>query len=176
MNIKLNNMVKASLFVALGLIFPYIFHLTGMAGTIFLPMHIPVLLCGFILGSRYGLIIGTLIPFLNSIITGNPPIYPIGISMIFELATYGFVAGFLYKKRCINIFISLIVSMILGRVVSGIANYILLLASNGRSFVLEVFLVAAIVKPIVGVVIQLIFIPILVKALERDEEMKTLNG
>ncbi|MGH4121893.1 MAG: ECF transporter S component [Clostridium sp.] len=175
MFVKTNDMVKASLFLALGLILPYIFHLTGMAGRVFLPMHIPVLLCGFILGSRYGLIIGFITPFLNSVLTGMPPIYPTGVSMALELATYGFVAGFLYKKKENNIFISLILSMILGRFVSGATNY-LLLTVGGKSFVLNMFLTSAFVTSIAGIGIQLVLIPIVVKALENTKGMKTLNG
>lgn len=175
MNVKTNNMVKASLFLALGLIFPYIFHLTGISGKVFLPMHIPVLLCGFILGPRYGLIIGFITPLLNSIITGMPPIYPTGVSMALELATYGFVGGFLYKQKNVNIFISLILSMILGRFISGFANYILL-TIGGKSFVLKMFLTTAFVKSVPGVLVQLILIPIVVKALDNTKEMTNLNG
>lgn len=175
MHVKTNDMVKASLFLALGLILPYIFHLTGMAGLVFLPMHIPVLLCGFILGSRYGLIIGFITPILNSVLTGMPPLYPTGVSMALELAIYGLVAGFLYKKKHINIFISLILSMLLGRVVSGVANYIMLTV-GGKSFVLKMFLTSAFVTSIAGIVIQLILIPIVVKALENKKGMIILNG
>jgi uncharacterized membrane protein len=174
MKVKTNNMVKASLFLALGLIFPYIFHLTGMMGTMFLPMHIPVLLCGLILGSRYGLIIGLITPFLNSVLTGMPPMYPTGISMALELATYGFVAGFLYKKNDSNVFISLIGAMILGRFVSGVANFILL-TIGGKSFVFKMFLTSSFVTCIPGIVIQLILIPIVIKVLENTKGMKTLN-
>jgi len=175
MRVKTSEMVKASLFLALGLIFPYIFHLTGMAGPIFLPMHIPVLLCACILGAEYGLIIGVITPFLNSVLTGMPPIYPTGISMVLELATYGFVAGVLYKKKNINIFISLILSMILGRFVSGAANYILLTV-GGKGFVLKMFLTSSFVTAVPGIIIQLIMIPIIVKVLENTKGMKTING
>ncbi|WDC85416.1 hypothetical protein PL321_08825 [Caloramator sp. mosi_1] len=61
-----------------------------------------------------------------------PPIYPVAVAMAFELATYGFVSGYLYKRRKINLFVSLIVAMFLGRLVSGIANYILL-TSMGKN-------------------------------------------
>jgi thiamine transporter ThiT len=83
MNIKTKDLVKAALFLALGIILPYIFHMEGgMGGQMFLPMHIPVLLCGFILGERYGLLVGILTPVLNSVITGMPPIYPVALAMM----------------------------------------------------------------------------------------------
>lgn len=166
MNTKTNDMVKASLFLALGLIVPYIFHVTGIPGTVFLPMHIPVLLCGFILGSKYGIVIGFITPFLNSLLSGMPPMYP-AISMAFELATYGFVAGYFYKKKEANIYVSLIISMLLGRVVSGVANYILL-TTGGKSYAFKIFLTSAFVKPVWGIIIQIVLIPIIVKALENN--------
>lgn len=161
-----NTLVKAGLFLALGIIITYIFHVTGIPGTVFLPMHIPVLLCGFILGSRYGLIIGILTPLLNSIFTGMPPMYPVAISMALELGAYGFFAGLLYKEKRQNIYVALISSMLLGRVIAGIANFLLLTAKGG-SFALAGFLTSAFVTAFCGIVIQLVLIPFLVKALEK---------
>lgn len=175
MKFKTNDMVKASIFLALGLILPYFFHLMGMAGTVFLPMHIPVLLCGFILGSRYGLIVGLVTPLLSSVLTGMPPIYPIGISMCLELAMYGFISGFLYKEKGLNIFIALIIAMLAGRAVSGVANYALF-TMGGKPFVFKMFLTGSFVKGMWGILIQLIFIPIIMKALEKTNKGRALNG
>ncbi|WDC85415.1 hypothetical protein PL321_08820 [Caloramator sp. mosi_1] len=61
--VKDKKLVLASLFLALGLLIPSIFHMSGLPGNVFLPMHIPVLLCGFILGERYGALIGFITPF-----------------------------------------------------------------------------------------------------------------
>ncbi|RKD22183.1 Protein of unknown function [Caminicella sporogenes DSM 14501] len=163
---KTNELVKASLFLSLGLILPYAFHATGMAGPIFLPMHIPVLLCGFVLGERYGVMIGFITPFLNSFLTGMPPLYPVAISMGFELATYGFITGYLYKNKRVNVYISLIIAMIIGRFISGIANY-LLLTLGGKVFVFKMFLMSAFIKSIWGILIQIVFIPIIIKAIEK---------
>ena len=70
-----------------------------------LPMHIPVMLCGLICGAEYGFAVGAVLPFLRSVTVGMPPLYPNSIWMAAELATYGFVIGFLYfshKKRNIS--------------------------------------------------------------------------
>lgn len=168
MNFKTKDIVRAGIFLAFGLLIPYIFHLTGIAGMIFLPMHIPVLLCGFILGPKLGLIIGFITPLLNAVLTGMPPIYPTGISMAFELATYGLVAGWLYKSRKMNIFISLIAAMLLGRVMSGAINYILL-GFIGKKYMLEMFLTSAFVKAIWGIIIQIVVIPLIVKAVDKTK-------
>lgn len=172
MNTK--SLVKGSVFLALGLIIPYIFHSTGIPGTIFLPMHIPVLLCGFILGKKYGLLIGAITPFLNSVISGMPPIYPVAISMGFELATYGFLSGYLFKDKEYSIYTSLISAMIVGRFVSGISNY-LLLSLGGKPYVLGMFLGGAFIKPIWGILIQLALIPAIVKGLENSGMVVNIN-
>ncbi|WDU82887.1 ECF transporter S component [Caloramator sp. Dgby_cultured_2] len=89
-------------------------------------MHIPVLLAGFILGSKYGLMIGFICPLLNSVLTGMPPLFPVALGMAFELATYGFISGYLYKDKKANVFVSLVSAMIAGRFILAIANIILL--------------------------------------------------
>lgn len=175
MKFTTKDMVKASIFLALGLLIPYVFHLTGLPGPIFLPMHIPVLLCGFLMGPQYGLMIGFITPLLNAFLTGMPPLYPVGISMAFELATYGFTAGWLYKNRRMNVFVSLIAAMLLGRVIAGTANYIIL-GFAGKKYVFQMFLMSAFVKAIWGIIIQLALIPVTVKAIEKWEGKVSLNG
>ena len=176
MNEKTKDLVWAALFLAIGIIIPYIFHATSLPGQIFLPMHIPVLLCGVILGKRYGLIIGILLPFINSVLLGMPPIFPTGVAMAFELATYGVVTGLLYKDKKCNIFISLISAMVIGRVVSGVVNYILLTV-GGNGFVFTAFLTTTFVKAIPGIIIQLILIPVVLKAIEHVKKGQTvING
>lgn len=172
MKIKTKELSRASLFLALGIIIPYVFHIAGgMTGQIFLPMHLPVLLCGFFLGSRYGLIVGILTPFLNSLLTGMPPIYPTGIAMALELGTYGLISGYLYKNKKSNMFISLIAAMLLGRLVSGAANYILL-SMIGKKYMLKVFLASSFITPIWGILIQLILIPFLVKVIDNGKGIR----
>lgn len=176
MNEKTKDLVWAALFLAIGIVIPYIFHATALPGQIFLPMHIPVLLCGVILGKRYGLIIGILLPFINSVLLGMPPIFPTGVAMAFELATYGVITGLLYKDKKCNIFVSLIGAMVIGRVVSGIVNYILLTV-GGNGFVFTAFLTTTFVKAIPGIIIQLILIPVILKAIDHVKKGEAvING
>lgn len=176
MNEKTKKLVWAALFLAIGILIPYIFHIIGLPGQVFLPMHIPVLLCGLILGGKYGLMVGILTPLINSAVLGMPPIYPIGVCMAFELAAYGIATGLLYKNKKCNIFVSLIGAMLIGRVVSGIINYILLTV-GGSGFVLGAFITGAFVKGVWGMAIQLILLPIIVKALEQVKKGQvSLNG
>ena len=158
------NMILSALFIALGVTFPIAFHSLGLAGPIFLPMHIPVLLCGLICGWKYGALVGFTVPLLSSMFTGMPVLFPIGITMCFELCTYGAVAGLLANKK--NIFVSLICSMITGRVVSGIAN-VILLSLSGKGFVLNSFLAGAFITALPGIIVQLILIPVIMMALKK---------
>lgn len=176
MNKKTRDLVWAALFLAIGIVIPYIFHVTSLPGQIFLPMHIPVLLCEVILGKRYGLILGILLPFVNSVLLGMPPIFPTGVAMAFELATYGVLTGLLYKDKKCNIFLSLIVAMVVGRMVSGIANYILLTV-GGNGFVFTAFLTTTFIKAIPGIIIQLILIPVVLRAVDHvKQEEVAING
>ncbi len=95
MNTK--KLTRSGLLIALGIIIPYFFHMFGISGRIFLPMHFPPLLGGFLVGPLYGAVIGAVLPILNSMISGIPQM-PTMAFMIVELAAFGLVAGILYKK------------------------------------------------------------------------------
>ena len=161
---KIKKIATGGVLLALGLVLPQIFHAFGpQSGQILLPMHIPVLLAGLLLGYFYGAFIGILTPLLSFIITGMPPM-PILIFMIFELAAYGLVAGLLSKK--LNVYLSLIIAMVSGRVV-----YALVLIVAGNILGLDVPKVASVLTSVAtalpGIAIQLIFIPVIVLALRR---------
>jgi len=104
---------------------------------------------------------------LNAVLTGMPPIYPTAVAMAFELAAYGWMTGWLYNTKGRNVFASLIIAMLFGRVVSGAANYILL-GFAGEKYVLTMFLMASFVKCIWGIIIQLILIPLIIKTVETE--------
>lgn len=99
MSNQVKQLTLSAFFLALGLVLPFAFHSFGpQAGTVFLPMHIPVLLCGFVCGPAYGALVGMLTPLLSSALTGMPPLMPTGIAMCVELSTYGFLSGWMTKK------------------------------------------------------------------------------
>lgn len=83
-----------ALLLALGVMLPLVFHAFPLGGRIFLPMHIPTFIAGLVLGPIAGLIVGAGSPVLSALVTGRPPVYYM-VPMIFELATYGVVAGLL---------------------------------------------------------------------------------
>ncbi len=163
---KIKNLVGTGLCMALGLILPQLFHAIG-AGPVFLPMHIPILLCGLCFGWEYGLICGLITPFMSSILTGMPPLFPIGVGMMFELAAYGAIAGLLYRKFNLNIYLALIGSMLVGRLVSGIASTFLF-GLAGKAYGFQLFLMGAFVTGLPGIIVQLLIIPFLILALEKS--------
>ena len=117
----MKKMVLSAFFLALGLVMPFITGQIPEIGSMLLPMHIPVLICGFVCGWKYGGLVGFIVPLMRSVIWGMPPIMT-AICMAFELAAYGIVTGFLYKnlpKNKVLLYVELIVAMIVGRVIWG---------------------------------------------------------
>ena len=160
----------AGLCVALGIVLPVAFHSVANAGSIFLPMHIPVLLCGLICGWPYGLACGVLAPLLSSLITGMPPMAFLP-SMLCELAVYGFVSGLLMRyvktgKLLADLYISLVGAMLLGRLVLGLLNAVLFRAGE---YSVALWTTSAFVTALPGIVIQLAVIPVLVFALKKSK-------
>jgi len=162
------SLVASALCIALGVTLPQAFHMIPNAGTVFLPMHIPVLLCGLICGWKYGFFVGMITPALSSLITGMPSaaILP---GMVCELAAYGLVSGLIINhvslgKRVYNLYAALICAMIVGRVFSGVLNSLIFRAGN---YSLIIWLTASFVTALPGIIIQLCAIPCLVLALEK---------
>ena len=161
-NKSLLNIVLSAMFLAIALILPFLTGQIKEFGSMLLPMHIPVMLCGLVCGWQYGLTIGLIAPILRSALFAMPVMFPTAIAMAFELATYGFVIGILFQKarwKCIkSLYRCLIISMVAGRVVWGIVQCILLgLGENG--FTISMFVTGAITKAIPGVILQLMLIP-----------------
>lgn len=159
-------MVLTGLFIAAGILLPIFFHGLGMGGAVFLPMHIPVLLGGLFLGWRPGLVIGLLTPALSCLLTGMPPLLPALPLMTAELSAYGAVAGLCSLKLCWNVYVALIAAMLAGRLAAALvlACFADLL---GIHLTPLAYIAASISHGLVGIVIQLAFIPFIVKKLQQ---------
>lgn len=168
MNYRTNttNLVIGGLLLAIGVIVPSIFHATGIPGNVFSPMHIPVLLGGFLLPPVYALLLGMITPFINSLLTGMPPMFPMVVIMTFELGVYGFVASVLYRKLRVPVLISLVISMIIGRIVAGGVVYALVVFFSQKMDPV-LFVQGAVITGLPGIAIQIILIPILMHAINR---------
>ena len=161
--------------MALGVILPSITGSIKEIGDSLLPLHLVVMLCAVVCGWRYAACIGLMLPFFRSLFFGMPPIYPNAVWMALELATYGFVIGFLFslKKKYsrIYLFFCLITSMIAGRIVWGVAKAVLL-GIAGKPFGIEAFIVGGFVDALPGIILQLILVPLIVELLERRRRKK----
>lgn len=162
---KTTTLIYTALFIALGLLVPQFFHFFGGTGPIFLPMHIPVLLSGFFLGKRAGLLVGLVTPMLSSMLTGMPAV-PILYFMVAELMAYGFMAGYLYKERDLSVIPALLFSMIMGRIILALAVFTLQ-PLLGLTLSPLGYLTGAITSGLPGMLLQLFFIPTIVKLLEK---------
>lgn len=158
------RLTYAALMLALGILIPMVFHTFQISGGIFLPMHIPVLLCGFLCGPQFGALCGLIVPLISSLITGMPPMYPTAVAMACELLVYGLMTGLL-RKKC-NVYLALILSMLAGRAVSGCANLVLM-GLAGKSYTLNIFLTGAFVTALPGIVIQLLLVPLILIVMKK---------
>ncbi len=168
MKLRTKNLVTAAMLLALAIILPTVVHISGINGAIFLPMHIPVLITGLIVGPSWGFVVGIISPIINHVITGMPPV-PIFWVMIVELGLYGLISGILYRKIKMTLWPSLILSMIVGRL--GAALMVLILG-KGFGFPMppiNVYIKGMTLTALPGIIIQLIFIPMIVKACEKDK-------
>ncbi len=165
----IHNLALAAMFLALGLVLPFVTGQIPQIGNMLLPMHIPVLLCGLICGWQYGGVVGFVCPLLRSALFSAPPM-PGAIGMAFELCAYGVIVGFLYghsKWKCVRaLYRSLLIAMIGGRVVWGIARVIMVGAMH-VPFGWEAFISGALLTAIPGIILQLILIPVMMVALDR---------
>lgn len=165
---KTKQLVLTALFVALGVVLPQAFHAIPNAGSIFLPMHIPVLIAGFATGPVYGLICGILTPVLSHLIFSMPPA-PVLPGMLCELAMYGLMTGLLNKvvkieNNLVKNYVVLIGAMLCGRITYGILNALIFRAGN---YSMQAWISAALITAIPGIIIQLVLIPILVDRLQK---------
>lgn len=176
---KTLRLALAALFLALGIILPFLSGNNMMLGNMLSLMHIPVLLCGFVCGPATGALIGYITPLLRSVMLGSPPMMPIAILMAFELATYGVMAGLLYKKLPKTIpclYVSLVLAMLAGRLVYGLAGFSLYNLFTEQyakvvpvPFSLKYFLTAAFLTPWPGIALQIGLIPPILLALQENK-------
>ncbi len=164
----IRNMILAALFLAIAYVLPFVTGQIPQIGKMLCPMHIPVLLCGFICGWPWGLAVGIIAPLLRSLTLGVPAIFPQAVCMALELAAYGAISGLLHRalpaKRGF-IYVTLVIAMIAGRLVWGAARFICT-GLDVTEFGLKAFWSGAVATAIPGIILQIVIIPPLVMALE----------
>jgi hypothetical protein len=180
------TLTGTALLLALGVVLPIVFHAIPLGGRIFLPMHLPTFVAGLVMGPIAGLVVGAGSPIMSAIVTGRPPVFYM-VPMIFELATYGLVAGLL-RPRLAAMFrmrealveaapavsrapwaavtLALLGAMIAGRIV-WVATVVWLAPVIGLTARTIAMAAGAIGAGWIGMIIQLALIPAVVRAIER---------
>lgn len=171
---QIRALVSAALCLALCLMLPFLTGQIPEIGSALCPMHIPVLLAGFLCGPWWAGAVGFAAPLLRFALFGMPPM-PVGMAMCFELAAYGLVSGLLYRRLPGNtrsIYVSLLTAMAAGRVVWGLARLVLT-GVTGAPFTWALFLSGAFTSAIPGIVVHIVLVPVLVLALKRARLLPT---
>lgn len=166
---EIKKLTLSAMFLALAFVMPFLTGQVPQIGSMLCPMHIPVLLCGFFCGAPWGLAVGFIAPILRSFTLVMPPMFPAAFCMAFELATYGFIAGWLHNKlpkRKVNVYVSLLSAIVIGRLVWGIVMFCCM-GFDASKFGLSTFLAGAVLNAVPGIVVQIVLIPVLVITFEK---------
>lgn len=164
------KLVISAMLLAVGIILPFFTGQIPQIGNLLLPMHFVIFLCTFVCGWQYGALVGLILPLLRSFLFGAPVLYPKAIAMSLELFAYGLIAGLIYKaiknKNILSVYVSMVISMLLGRVVWGIAQ-LFLLGIKAEAFTLQMFITSAFINAIPGIILQLVIIPPVVNLINK---------
>jgi len=169
----IKRMVATAVLITLGIVLPVIFHMipAGIAGRTLLPMHVPVLIAGLIVGPFYGFFAGLVTPLFSSMTMGMPVAGIAVYRMMVELSVYGLIGGLSMRyirtgRMIIDLYIGLVAAMILGRVAAGVVQAFLL--TGGTTFNMALWVSGYITTSIPGIILQIIIIPSIVIGLERS--------
>ena len=172
---QIRNLTYSAICLALCMVLPFLTGQIPQIGAALCPMHLPVLLAGFICGPWWAAAVGAIAPLLRHVVFGGMPPLLTAIGMTFELFTYGLITGILYRvlpKKTGYIYLSLVSAMVAGRIVWGCAQ-VFLLGLSDTPFTWAAFWAGAVTSAIPGIIVQLVLIPLLVMALQRA---KVISG
>lgn len=168
-SLSLRRLTFSGICLAAALLLPFLTGQIPQFGSMLLPMHLPVLLCGLVCGWQYGAAVGFAAPVLRFVLFGMPPIFPTGTAMMFELAAYGLLAGLLYHrlpKKPACTYVALLGAMLGGRLVWGAAMTVITL-SGAAKFGFAAFLAGAFLNAVPGIILQIVVLPVLVFAIKK---------
>lgn len=166
-----HELVFSAACLALCMLLPFLTGQIPQIGSMLCPMHIPVFLAGFLCGPWWAMLVGALAPTLRYLIFSMPPLIPVGLAMTFELTAYGLVSGLMYRflpKRPSGIYTALVLSMLVGRLVWGLASLVIY-SAVGTPFTWHIFAAGAFLNAVPGIILHLIVVPILVMAVQKSQ-------
>lgn len=156
----------SAIMLAVGILLPMAFHAIPNGGAVFAPMHLPVFVTGFLCGPMYGALVGLLCPLLSCLFTGMPTVAFLP-NMMAELLVYGSTSGIFFRiirtgKFLPDVYITLICSMLSGRIVGGCVACLLYLGGTRAAYSWKIFLTGYFVTCWPAIVIQILLIPAVV--------------
>jgi len=166
---RIRQITFSGMFLALCIVLPFLTGQIPQIGAMLSPMHIPVLICGFVCGPVWGLAVGAVAPILRSVLFGMPKMFPSAVCMLFELAAYGAFAGLFIRilpKKGWAVYAALILAMLAGRIVWGAAQYFFL-GINGTVFTVDMFIAGAFLNAVPGIILHIALIPPIVMMLGK---------
>ena len=166
---SVKQLVLGAVCLSLCMVLPFLTGQIPELGSRLSPMHIPVLLCGFLCGWPMGMLVGLIAPPLRFLLFGMPPIFPTGVAMMAELCVYGASAGLLHRLlpgKTWGLYGSLLLAMLLGRLAWGMVQWVLLLA-GAVEFSMQAFLMGAFLNAWPGIICHLLLIPPIVMGLRK---------
>lgn len=163
---ELRDVSQASVFGAVALALPMLFHAVGL-GSAFLPMFLPLSAAGFLLPFRVAAPLAVIVPALSFVLTGMPPMIvpPIGPIMMLELGVLIGLNRWMFRTLKWNVFIAAAVSVVFDR-----AAYLglLYLAATILELPRLTFSAAGLVKSLPGVILLATVVPAATKILDRS--------
>ncbi|MBQ9747304.1 MAG: ECF transporter S component [Clostridia bacterium] len=176
-HLQIKRLVISAMMLALCLLFPFLTGQIREIGRMLAPIHLPVLICGFICGPFWGFFVGLIAAPLRSILFSMPAM-PECFFMAAELAAYGFISGLCYRlfpKKLLFYYISLLIAMVLGRLIYG-WTHLTVAGLQGGSYLFETFLAATVLGCIPGIILQILLIPPLLAGLKRTGQIPLLEA
>lgn len=158
------DLLLGGLFLALALVFPFIFHVTGL-GSSFLPMFYPIIMAGFLISFPVAAFVGIISPLVSALISGMPPFFPpVAFIMMVEGFILAGIPAILYQRYKVNVWITLILTIFVDRItlfgLVFVASKLLQLPEDFLGLVL-------VVQGVPGIVVILIVVPVLIKNLQK---------
>lgn len=145
---------------------PQLFHVIGAVsdlgttvGASFLPMHLPIMIVGFVAGPYAGLVAGALAPLVSFALSGMPTIAMLPL-MIAEISAYGLFAGLIRNVKLPS-FAKLLSVQLLGRAARALATVAVVLFVSETPITLS-SIYTSIIAGLPGILIQWAILPLLI--------------
>jgi len=158
------NVPLAALFATLGILFPILFHFTGL-GSMFLPMFLPVTMGAALLPPMVAVSVAILVPLLSFLFTGMPPPYPpILFMVIVELVIISGITSLLSYRKKWSIWLSLLISLSVDRI---FLYLFVLLFAKMLGFPERFYSTGAVLYGIPGIILIFLVVPATLNFLGR---------